>query len=59
MNASKSTRRVDLVLSGHLPDGEILDEVFANGSARVETGLIHGVELAPRASRIFAKLAPG
>ena len=58
MNVAKATKRVDLDLAGRVPEGDRLDEVFANGSAQVEGGRIRNLELTPRSARIFAKLPP-
>ena len=58
LNVSTNTRRVDVPLNGLLPDGTVLDEVFAQGIAKAEAGSLRGLELAPRSGRIFAKTAP-
>lgn len=57
LNASKQTRRVDLPLSGLLPDGSGLEEVWDHASVVAEAGMIRGLEVAPRSGRVFAKLA--
>jgi cyclomaltodextrinase len=54
LNVSTATRRVDIPLGGHLPEGTGLDEVWTHGGARVEGGMLRGVLLAPRSGRVFA-----
>ena len=54
LNASRQTRRVDIPVRDHLADGAVLPEVWSSGSARVESGTIHHLELAPRSGRVFA-----
>jgi cyclomaltodextrinase / maltogenic alpha-amylase / neopullulanase len=54
LNTSRQTRRIDLPLSGLLPDGTGLDEVWTHDSTRVQAGMIRGLELSPRSGRVFA-----
>ncbi len=54
LNSAKSTRRLDLALSGHVADGTRLHEVWTKASVEVESGSIRGLELAPRTGRVFA-----
>jgi neopullulanase len=53
-NTGHRTERIDIPMSDHLPEAAILDEVWARESARVESGRLRGVELAPRSGRVFA-----
>jgi cyclomaltodextrinase / maltogenic alpha-amylase / neopullulanase len=53
LNVSKSTRRLDLPLLDLVAEGHVFEEVWEKGSAKVERGSIHGLELAPRSGRVF------
>jgi neopullulanase len=55
LNVGKATRRIDVPLSGLLPDATALDEVWTGASVRSEAGTIRGLELAPRAARVFVR----
>jgi neopullulanase len=54
INTATRAHRVDLPVGGHLAEGTGLDEVWTHATARVEAGAIRGVELGPRAGRVFA-----
>ena len=54
LNASTSTRRIDLPLKGRVPEGTTLEEAWTRESARVEGGMLRDVHLAPRSGRVFA-----
>ena len=58
INTSTATRRVDIPVA-MLPEGAVLPEAWTHESARVESGLIRGVELAPRSGRVFSTSAKG
>jgi cyclomaltodextrinase / maltogenic alpha-amylase / neopullulanase len=58
LNPSTSPRRVDVPLSGLLPEGAGLDEVWSSGFVVNAGGMLRGLELAPRSGRVFLKLAP-
>jgi cyclomaltodextrinase len=54
LNAARTTRRVDIRLSGLIGDAAGLDEVWTHESVRAEAGALRSVELAPRSGRVFA-----
>jgi neopullulanase len=54
LNTAKGTRRIDVPVGGSLPDGLVLEDAWAEGSAKVEAGAIRGLEIPPRSSRILA-----
>ncbi len=54
LNASRSTRRVNVPTSGRIASGTTLEDVWNRGTVRVEDGAIRELELAPRSSRIVA-----
>ncbi|HEV3163774.1 MAG TPA: alpha-amylase family glycosyl hydrolase, partial [Isosphaeraceae bacterium] len=58
LNASTATRRVDIPVENHIPEGAGLDEVWRHEAVRVEAGKLHGVTLAPRSGRVFATPLP-
>jgi neopullulanase len=57
-NVSRSTRRVDLPVQDLLADGAGLDEIWGRAPARVEAGMIRGVQLAPRSARLWSHKSP-
>ncbi|WP_422930578.1 glycoside hydrolase family 13 protein [Singulisphaera sp. PoT] len=54
INASRSTRRVDIPMSGVVPDETGFDEAWTKQSASVQAGFLRDIELPPRAGRVFA-----
>jgi neopullulanase len=54
LNTSNRTCRVDVPVRALLADGTGLDEAWTHETARVEAGMIRGLELAPRSGRVFA-----
>jgi len=59
LNTSKSTRRVDVPLSGQLADGTVLEDPWSHLGGKVEAGRFGPIELPPRSARIFASPANG
>jgi neopullulanase len=57
INSARTTRRVDLDLTGWLGDEARLHEVWSKQSLEVASGKLRNVELAPRSGRVFATKA--
>jgi neopullulanase len=58
-NAGRHAHRIDLPLHGIIPAETILENVWSHEPHRVEQGLLHRLELAPRSSLILATTARG
>ncbi len=58
LNTTRETRRVDLP-AGPIAEGTVLNEEWTRESARVESGQLRSIELAPRSGRVFATPAQG
>lgn len=55
LNASKSTRRIDLPAPEHLAEGAVLEEVWApHDRIQVQGGMLRDLRLDPRSGRVFA-----
>ena len=55
LNASHETRRLDLPVADLLADETVMTECWGHGTCRVEKGILHRLELAPRSGRILEK----
>jgi cyclomaltodextrinase len=53
-NTTQATRRLDLPLANLLADNTVLTECWGREDARVESGTLRSLELAPRSSRVYA-----
>lgn len=58
LNVARATRRVDLSLEGLAPVGFGFEEVWKNRTTVVSAGSLRGIELPPRAGRVFSSEAP-
>jgi neopullulanase len=54
INAAHDARRIDLPVATHLPAGAGLAEVWSHEPVHAESGVIRGLDLAPRSGRVFA-----
>jgi neopullulanase len=55
LNVSRVTRRVDLCVESHLPDGTILKEAWGTDAIRVEQSTLRDTRLNPRSGRVFTR----
>jgi neopullulanase len=55
-NTARSHRRLDLALQELVPDGTILENVWTHEGLRVEHGILHQIDLAPRSSLILSTI---
>ena len=58
INAGRTTRHVDLPVSGHLDDGLECAEAWSHVTVRVENGQIGTLDLPPRSGRVFVSKTP-